>query len=75
MRHRCGNHAGLLVSKTRDVFDCIGGGFTREQGHTVIGFLTKPLRLIACCQQLGMREFVVGHFGFLQHQGIDRIGR
>ena len=72
--HGARDHAGHVVIKAGDVFDHIRGRGARQQGHAVVGLLTKPLRLVACIQKGLGGKLVVRHLQLLQHQYIDRVG-
>ena len=65
-----GNHARQLVFKARNVFHHRSAGLHRDQGHPVVGFLSKPLGLVTRIGERRQRKLVVTQFEFLQGQDV-----
>ena len=72
--HRTSDDPRQLVFKTGDVFHHIASLGLGQQGHAVVGFLPKPLRLVTRLRKGIVGKFIVGEFGLLQGQHIDWVG-
>ena len=72
--NRAGDDAGHVVGKTRNIFHKLGRRRATEQRHAVVGFLTKPLGLVARRQKRVCGKLVVCQFGFLQDQYVYWVG-
>ena len=67
------DHARHVVFKSRDVFDDLRAFAARNEGHTVVGFLSKPLSVVTRLSESCKRELVIAHFEFLQSKHIDGV--
>ena len=62
-----------VVFETRNIFDDLCAFDSRDKRHTIVGFLTKPLRVVTRLSESCKRKFVIGHFEFLQSKHIDGV--
>ena len=69
---RSGNHAGLLIRKSRDVLHHIGHRRPGQQRDAVVGFLPQHRAVITGSLQGFERKLVVAELELLQAQDVHR---
>ena len=70
---RAGDDTRHVIGKTGNVVHHVSDRVTRNQRHTVIGFLTEKRQVVSGGFNLCPRKFVVRGFGFLQCQYVDGL--